>query len=495
MNTLAHVIPAIAAAVLMAAPAALGQTDQDDLAIGREPFRRIFLNAMNVEESGGAIQRVFHSLEKYSANPVLRRDKPWEGWGPYLYGTVLWDAGKLKMWYQIIGDGSRICYAESTDGIRWTKPELGIVEYNGSKANNIVVEGQCSIPSVIKVPNPESPEKAWVMYGYGPKGPHHAYSPDGLRWTWQTPPDGERLFSSSDVLNCFWDPYAERYVATFKLGARRHRSAGLATSKDGVNWTRLMDHPIMTADDLDPDQTQIYGMPAFPYQGCYIGQPWMYHARTFKYGKYAIPRMHEAQSDSARTMDVQLAWSWNMVNWTRPPERKPFLALGPDGSWDDGMVFTAIAPVVVRDQLYFYYGGFDQAHDDYRGIKAEIGLATLRLDGFCSMQAGADEGWLITRRELFRTPQVTINAKVADGGYVVAEIVDRHNKVIPGFSRQECIPFTGDSVRHVIEWETKTFPADVVKPDKKIRFYLKNAALYSYLPVGIDESEYPDKPD
>ncbi|GIT29989.1 MAG: hypothetical protein Ct9H300mP1_20350 [Planctomycetaceae bacterium] len=33
------------------------------------------------------------------------------------------------------------CYAESHDGIRWTKPDLGFVEFNGSKKNNIIWDG------------------------------------------------------------------------------------------------------------------------------------------------------------------------------------------------------------------------------------------------------------------------------------------------------------------------------------------------------------------
>lgn len=460
---------------------------------GSEPFRRTFLDAMVVEESAG-LERVFHEAEKHPANPVLKRDKPWEGWGPYVYGTVLRDQGKLKMWYQVIGDGSRICYGESTDGIRWEKPELGIHEFQGSRANNIVVEGRISIPSVIKNPNPDSADKKWMMYGYGDGGPILGWSADGLRWEWEAPPAGQRLFTSSDVVNFLYDPYQSRFAATWKLGAHRHRSAGLALSSDGLNWEKLMNHPVMTADDLDPDATQIYGMPVFPYQGMYIGLPWMYHARFFKYGEYTVDRLHEAQMDSPRTADVQLAWSWNMVNWTRPCPRQPFIPLGPEGSWDDSMIFTARAPVEVDGRLFFYYGGFDQPHDEYRGIKGEIGLATLRLDGFCGMSADDEEGWLISRRELFRVPRVIINARTRAGGYVEAEILDRDNKVLPGFSRQECVRFSGDETAHELRWKTGVFPEDVLTRDRKIRFYLRNAEVFSYLPVEVDESDYEGRP-
>ena len=106
----------------------------DSLA-GEPPFRRLFLDAMVVEKSHG-LDLIFHTAEKHSGNPIIRHDKPWEGWGPYLYGTVLRHDGTLKMWYQVIGkDSADVCYAESRDGLKWVKPELGIVEYKGSKAN------------------------------------------------------------------------------------------------------------------------------------------------------------------------------------------------------------------------------------------------------------------------------------------------------------------------------------------------------------------------
>jgi hypothetical protein len=78
---------------------------------------------MVVEESSG-MTRVFHAAEKYARNPIIVKEHAWEGWGPYVYGTVLWDGGKLKMWCQGVGrDSADVSYAESTDGIRWIKPD------------------------------------------------------------------------------------------------------------------------------------------------------------------------------------------------------------------------------------------------------------------------------------------------------------------------------------------------------------------------------------
>lgn len=463
---------------------------RDDSLAGRPPWRRLFLDAMVVEELHG-LTRVFHSVEKYDGNPVLTKDRPWEGWGPYLYGTVMWDDGRLKMWYQCIGQGSGcVCYAESEDGLKWQKPNLGLIEYDGSTTNNII-SSEFSIPSVFKISTPDSPEHHWRMYGFGRKiGVQLASSPDGLNWQLQSPE--EHLFQSSDVVNFFYDVYEQRYVATYKTHNRRHRAVGIALSPNGLTWHKPVEGAVFGADDLDPDPIQVYGMPAFPYQGVYIGLPWIYHARFYKYGAYTVPRMHEAQEDSLRTIDVQLAWSWNLISWTRPPERQPFIPLGEKESWDSGMIFTARAPVIVNDKLCFYYGGFDKVHDDYKGIKGAIGVATIRPDGFCSMQADNEEGWLISRREVFHQPKVFINARTEPNGYVVAEFLDRHNRVIKGFSRSDCLPFKGDSIRSPIEWKTKAFPANLVVTDKKIRFYLKDADLYSYLPADIDVQQDPE---
>jgi len=399
----------------------------------------------------------------------------------------------------VLNKGNHVGYAESLDGVTWNKPDLGIVAFEGSRANNLVVSefqpelagGRCHNPSVVRSPRAEV-GKEYALYGYDGAAGHArvAYSSDGLRWRYAEQTAKTPLYTSSDVVKFFYDPYEERFTSTWKTRNRRGRAVGVAWSKDGLTWTKAIDGPIFAADDLDPDATQIYGMPAFPYQGLYIGQPWIYRARYFKSGGYSVQKLHEAQADSIRSMEVQLAWSWDMINWTRPPERPEFIPLGLPGAWDDGMIFTADSPVVVGDKLYFYYGGCDGFHDEKR-VKMAIGLAILRLDGFCAMLAGSEEGWLITRREPLGEPVVTINARTAPGGSVTAEILDRQNRVVAGFSRSESQPFTGDAVAHELRWNTRTLPLAAETADWKIRFWLRDAELFSYLPHGLD----PSRPD
>lgn len=480
----------------------------EDLIVGTSsgPWRRLFLDSTVVEDQAG-LDRVFHSPEKHASNPVVPKDKSWEGppgrGGPYLYGTVMRQGERLRMWHQIGGGGNRNGYAESVDGIVWTKPNLGLVAIRGSTENNVFLwttqnpnedppykkNGQCHNPCVIHRPWEEDPAKRYALFCYSPdyRKARAAFSPDGLRWTFVPETADEALFPSSDVLNFFHDPYQERYVATVKTGSRRGRAVTMALSKDGLDWERPVPGPVFVADDLDPDATQVYGMPVFPYQGLYIGQPWIYHARWFKEGRYTDKRMGEAEKGSACTVDVQLSWSWDLINWTRPPGREPFIPLGAEGEFDSHMIYTATGPVQVRDRLYFYYGGWNGPHDT-REREAAIGLAALRLDGFCSLRAGPEEGWLISRRESFNTPAVIINARTKDEGYVVAEILDRHDRVMKGFSRSECLSFVGDATRHRLTWKKTAFDESQLEGDKKLRFYLRRAELYSYLPEGVSAS-------
>ncbi len=454
--------------------------------------RRLFLDSLAVQEQAG-LERVFHRPVKFAGNPVIRSDTQWErgSSGPYLYGTVLRENGKLRMWYHFVKNGYRNAYAESLDGVHWTKPSLGIVEFEGSRDNNLFSgvtqdpgddpprkeRGQCHNPSVIARPG-----QPYAMFCYGADWDkvRAAFSEDGLRWRFTPESARQGLFPSSDVVNFFHDPYQDRFVATWKGSTRRGRSVGIAWSKDGSEWTKPVDRPIFAADDLDPTDTQFYGMPVFPYQGLYIGLPWVYHANVHYAPEMKMTR-EEAEAGSPRTVDVQLAWSHDLLHWTRPPRREPFLPNGPSGAFDSAMIYTARAPVEMDGKLLFYYGGFDNRHDA-RQFNGAIGLASMRLDGFCSMRAGRSGGWLVTRREALDRPAVRINAVTGPLGSVAAEILDVQGNAVPGFSRDECIPFSGDAVDRELRWKTGTWPADRVGKLHQIRFLLREADLFSYWP-------------
>jgi hypothetical protein len=101
------------------------------------------------------------------------------------------------------------------------------------------------------------------------------------------------------------------------------------------------------------------------------------------------------------------------------------------------------------------------------------------------------EGWLITRREPLQRPIIRINARTERGGSITADLLDRNNRVVTGFSRQDCVAFQGDSVRHEMKWKTGEFALDKKQEDYKVRFWLRDAELFSYIPTSLD----PERPD
>ncbi|MEY3226528.1 MAG: hypothetical protein RLZZ536_1147 [Planctomycetota bacterium] len=105
------------------------------------PWRRLFLDAAAVEQQRG-LRRVFHAATPFDGNPVFSQDLSRRGLGaingPCVYGTVMREAGRFRMWYQLLLDGNHVGYAESVDGIRWTAPDLGIVRGPDGESTGLV---------------------------------------------------------------------------------------------------------------------------------------------------------------------------------------------------------------------------------------------------------------------------------------------------------------------------------------------------------------------
>ena len=138
----------------------------------------------------------------------------------------------------------------------------------------------------------------------------------------------------------------------------------------------------------------------------------------------------------------------------------------------------ARGPVVVEDELWFYYSACAVEHG-ITGRSGPICLAKLRLDGFVSMDAGHETGTLITKPFLVDGDSLSINA-AARGGSVAVAVLDEHGIQHEGFPRADCALFDGDSVDHRVTWRTKTSLDDLRGRPARLKFYLRNAELYSF---------------
>jgi len=428
------------------------------------------------------IDRRYHPFEKYSGNPVLVPDKPWEGTNVYLYGSVLRNetGSGYRMWYHALPqdhDYYRLLYATSADGINWDKPDLGIVEYKGSTNNNIFIRRgkRDHIPSIIHTPWEADSHRRYKMINFCGKagGYVYAWSADGLHWT--DSPKNPVFNKGGDVGQFLWDPHKKQYIGYVKnvaqVSGMRRRSVARIATDDITSWPNP--ELILTPDTFDDrwakgiQRTHFYGLSAFTYESMYLGFLWVFRATDI-----------EGYFDG--TIFIELVSSRDGVNWKRQEgDRQPILPLGAPGTWDDGMVFTTQHPLVEGDKIRLYYGGFDCTHAAKPPWHGAIGLATLRKDGFASLDATTDETGIVTTKRLLKVGnELHVNYSAIDG-WLRVEVLDDKGNVLPGYSRNDCNDLTGDRIDQKMSWKSKT-KLPTGKTPVRLRFVMKNASLYSF---------------
>ena len=214
--------------------------------------RQLFLDRLLIDRLDGAWLRMHEPVRR---EKVLHLNKPWEGiisWCP----VVLRDGDRYQMWYRSREKSSAknhvfVGYAESSDGIAWERPELGLFEFEGSKANNICIDGRhMSNVGLFIDHNPQTPPDArYKAVGLGSDNGRSAIlgmvSPDGIHW--RPAKEGALVLGTKDdpvfeaPQGAFWDSRQERY-AIYTRGWRhpdadgRIRSIRMTTSEDFVNW-------------------------------------------------------------------------------------------------------------------------------------------------------------------------------------------------------------------------------------------------------------------
>jgi hypothetical protein len=231
----------------------------------------------------------FQIAEPVKKETVFVADKPWE-LGMAHYANVIEDNGKYRMYYLSHAKRDKkslktnpketvefldtyVCYAESTDGLHWEKPALGLVEYEGSYENNILLRSMDKPEDsgffdnffVFIDKNPACPpEKKYKATAYMKPYRLGAYtSADGIRWEYECTFDMPGKFDSLNV--CWWDERIGRYVAYVRdfhdipedgdLN-RGIRDARRTFSEDFVHWTtpeqivfcESEDYPIYTSN-------------------------------------------------------------------------------------------------------------------------------------------------------------------------------------------------------------------------------------------------------
>ena len=481
----------------------------DDLNLGQAVIlhgKQLFIDNYLIEQLAG-VKKVLNQPLKHPKNPLVRRDKPWEEGlsSPFGYGTIVRDERDelYKIWYQIWHDdkdaAGSLGYVTSADGITWEKP------ITGAAGNNFAIfepkEPWVSGAGVLIDATEKDPQRRFKMLYLGkPNGKPSslqscvAYSGDGVHW--KPEPQNPLIPFSDTQIAPYWDNQLNRYVAYLRFGPPNVRIISRIESPDFLHWSPKL--TVVNKTKIDgPFSTEHYTMGAMPYAGVYIGLLNTYHGETIKPIPDDQPWMDR--------VDNQLVFSRNGVTWQRvlsdgavttaelrgerdwklAAQQATFLPYGEfKKDWDWGQIYPYQPPLVVGDEIRIYYTGMNGRHwhtyhKDTRD--SGIGLATLRLDGFVSVNAGAEAGTLTTKPLVFLGDTLVVNANAA-GGSLTVEALDADGKPIAGFGTADCKPMTTDGIRQVLTWKDNPDCFLLQGRPIKLRFHLKNAKLYSFEP-------------
>ena len=484
----------------------------DPLNIGHN--KQLFIDDYIIESLDG-VSKKLNQPRKYRGNPVLpmvpKGESSWEAGGLMCFTTIFFDEDEklYRMWYSLYEEGqveahAVLAYATSRDGIRWQKPSLGIVNYRGTSDNNIIMDHDGLECGIYKDPHETDPAKGYKMLYPNVRA---AYSADGLRWTDYN--EGRRVIFHAPGHDSqavpYWDEGLGKYVAIIRdrtgmikdvrkrqvtdpwarkaygklWGGPKEdrvpenhslRRVGQVESEDFVHWTPM--RTVVAADDDDPlHRDQFYNMQVMQYEGLRVGL-----MTVFSYFEdRERPRPRGA---------VQLTYSRDGMNWHRGGDREVFLPMSDrPGDFDWGFVWPVQGPLVVGDEIWIYYIGWnaDHQHKLPPGVtkfNSGIGLAKLRLDGFVSLDAGP-AGTATTKSFVFSGTKLLINAD-AKRGRVLVEILDETGKPISGFSKADCDALNEDKIRHTVTWQGKADLRTLTGKVIELKFYLTKAKLFTF---------------
>ena len=459
---------------------------------------QLFLDDTWIDEQS-MLSRIWHQPSLYP-EPVLRPEMPWEGTNLAFYGTVFKIGDAWRMYYTTASPDfpASMCVADSTDGFHWTRPELGMHEFRGSKKNNIVIT-HCRCVSVYYDPNDEDyPFRTMVhrgpsKTGHAVYGMYEAVSKDGYHWTeldvvvpyppaehiheFKAGREGTRALAGTDVYYLWAQKVKGEFVVTYKEDqSPARRCVGMSR---GANFAAFSDTRIILRSDLlDPPDVQYHGMVGFPYGDMYLG---------------LAERWFGAQTH----FEIMLVWSHDLDTWHMPPRREAFI--GPTFPWNAGWTTCSTAgPLQDGNQLRIYFGGRSGSHIHVKKGPhkiGNIGLAEITVDRFASVSAGYMDGRLITKSMKWPGGDLKLNASTtrefdADprlgGGEMTIEVWNGEGRPIEGFSGAQRASFAGnhpsrgDTDAATVRWPQERSMAELANREIRLVFHMRDAHLYSF---------------
>ncbi len=426
------------------------------------------------------------------AGVAITLDKPWEGIVSG-YFTVIHDGDKYRMYYRgrpniARADGSKeaqevTCYAESLDGIKWTKPSLGLFEINGSRDNNVIL-GYEYLPATHNIapfldtrPGISASEKYKAVGGTGKTGLIAFVSGDGIHWKKlrDEPIITGGAFDSQNVI--FWSENESCYVCYFRTFKNNVRWVTRTTSKDFLNWTPSVDMSFGDApnEHIYINQTIDY----FRAPHIYVGT-----AARFMPGRKALTDEQKNEIDLNNSQNygkLDEACSDCVLLTSRGGNvydrtfLESFVRAGRDPrDWVARANYPArgIVPTGPDEMSMYIQRRYGQPSTYIERLK-------MRTDGFASVHAPYTEGEMVTKPIRFDGSHLVLNYATSAAGGIRIELQDADGKPLPGYELDKSDEIIGDQIERVATWKGSANVGSLKGKAIRLRFVMKDADLYS----------------
>ena len=442
--------------------------------------RELFVDRHLIASLDGA-RLVLHRPQ--ARENVFQFDQPWEGLYSG-YETVLKDGDKYRFYYRGLPDATHdleaevTCVAESTNGIDWTRPQVGIYEVRGTTENNVVLTHNRGChnlaPFVDSNPACRAEERYKALGGSGKPGLLGFVSPDGLHWTQiqADPVITKGAFDSQN--NAFWSAGEQQYVCYFRVFRDGRRWIARTTSDDFVHWTDPID---LELDDQPREH--LYTNQIDPY----VRAPHIYLGLPTRF----LPGRRVVTAEEAQRIGTPTEWNYAndctdiLLTSARGGSdfkrtfMEAFIRPGADlRNWTSRANYAArgILQTGARELSIYvkHNSGYASTH---------IRRYTIRPDGFVSVFGPYAGGQVITKPLRFSGNRLTINFASSAVGGLRVEAQTPSGKPIDGFALDDCPEIIGDRVEHVVRWKSGQDVGALAGQPVRLKFVLRDADLYS----------------
>ena len=463
--------------------AKISVTADDPIEIGNR--RELFVDHFLTDHADGVRLQLKEPVDRGS---VLAFDAPWEGRFS-AYVTVLKDTDRMRLYYRGIpeagqdGNVSEVtCYAESPDGIHWTKPDLGIHEIHGTKHNNVILANAAPVthnfcPFIDTNPATDSEHRYKALGGIASSGLFAYVSPDGIHWkrAHDTPvfkPSGWALDSQNVA---FWSALENSYVLHYRASVNGVRAIAKTTSPDFLHWTKPTQ---MTYSDTQSTQPShhLYTNQTHPY----FRAPHIYFATAARF----IPNRQVLTDAQAKAINVHPKYFrdtsdavFMSTRGTRSYDRTFLGALIKPGigaaNWVSRSNYPALnlVPTSPTEMSLF-------VNQNYGQPTAHLRRYSFRLDGVACLAAPYSGGRWTSKPIRFSGSTLSLNFATSAAGSLRIAIQSPAGNDIPGFSIQDQPPVIGNEIDRQVEWKVPL--ASLSGRPVRLQIELKDAELYSF---------------